>query len=122
MLERKVKGELVQKQARARVNHRHAREVGRHVADDDVDLAALQDLRELVGDVLFAEVALQKDRPVDGSIGRMSMAMMRPFNAPVLSESLARTTCVQLPGALPRSTTVMPGANRCSRSSSSSSL
>src|SRR6185312_14282437 len=59
----------------------------------------------------------RKSTPAMLCIGRISSANTLP-----LSPSRLRTSCDQLPGAAPRSTTLMPGFSSRSRSISSSSL
>lgn len=75
-----------------------------HIADYKVERAVVQQGFELRQNVVLAEVALNEGHAPMASIGRMSKAKTVP-EVPV---SLA-ATCDQLPGALPKSASTVPG-------------
>jgi hypothetical protein len=108
---------------RGRVRQGHAGQVGGHVGNHKVDLSPRQASFQLGQHRLVQEVALD-EVDVGDRLHRQQVQRHDPPVQPGVAgarEPLA-STCDQLPGALPRSTIVMPGRMRGSCSSISISL
>ena len=72
---------------------------------DKVDAAPVERLRESRQHPVVAEVALEETHAGD----RLHVEEVEGDDSRACRPSLSRSTCVQLPGAAPRSTTLRPG-------------
>jgi hypothetical protein len=112
-----------------RVGRGDARQVRRHVREDDVDRPAADARLELGQDRASRKSPAMKSTPSIGSNSSMSRATMVPCSGPGrlrvgarAATELAPDVLAPGPGTAPRSTTNWPGSSRCSCSSISFSL